>query len=150
MNFNYQKHIQSFFASAGKYGCNALCIIQIANDYLKSKNEGVWNEIDALVDGINRKYIDFNVENFDDTNNFFVRDGSGFMTYLTGRRFTMQKESADYQAKKDEYEILFWALSQKNADAGIGHFTLPGRNTLQASKTVSTGKVYSKRVYRLV
>lgn len=149
MSFDYGKYIQSFFSSAGKNGCNALCIIGLANDYLKSKNEGCWNEIDALADGIERKYIDFNQNNYDDDNNFYVRDGAGFLSYLTGRTWTMRKEDAEYQLKQNEYEILFWSLSDQNSIRGIGHFTLPGRNTLQNSKTVSQGKVYSKRVYSL-
>lgn len=150
MNFDYQKHVQSFFASVGKYGCNALCIIQLANDFLQSVNEGQWNEIDGLVDGIRRQYIYFNIDNFDDDGNCYVRDGAGFLSYLTGRKWNMTKENAVYQVSGSEKEILFWAKNDRNAAAGIGHFTLPGRNTLQDSKTVSEGRVYSKRVYRLV
>lgn len=150
MNFDYTRHIQSFFLSAGKYGCNAFCVIQLANDYLKSKNEGLWNEIEALVDGIDRKFINFNQSNFDDVNNFYIADGAAFLSYLTGRKWTMTKEKPEYQLRENEYEILFWSLSQKNAEAGIGHFTLPRRNTLQQSNTVTNGAVFSKRVYRLV
>lgn len=149
MSFDYAKHIQTFFASAGANGCNAFCIIRLANKYLQDHKEGEWNELDALKDGIERKFIDFNEKDFSDGNNFYVRDGAALLSYLTGRKCTLRRESAEYQLKQNEHEIQFWALSQEKADRGIGHFTIPGENTLQVSNTVKNGKVYSKRIYTI-
>lgn len=143
-----EKHIQSFLLSAGNNACNALCIIKNANKWRASRGLSKWNYLEALEMGIQDGYILFNEKDFNDENNFYVKDGSGFMSFLTKVPWRMSIENSDYKCQDNEMEIQFWAWSEERAKQGIGHFINPGENTLQYSKSVAEGKCYSKRIYR--
>lgn len=137
------KHTQSFMLSAGRYACYALQIVHIAQSL------GIKvNELDALEDGILKGYIYFNEANYEDDGNFFVNDPAGFLSFLTGMKWTMRREGNTYKAKDGEYVINFWAKNDVNNAKGIGHFDAPDCHTLQNSVTVQVGKVYSTRVFK--
>lgn len=143
-------HMQSFYLSAGKNGCYALCIIELAKKIIAERgfNTLIINEQDALIRGIESGYISFNLDDFADSNNFFVKDPAKFLGVLVGENYTVTVQNGDYICRADEFEIDFWALNEINAKKGIGHFTLPGKNTLQSSNTVKCGFVYSKRIFK--
>ena len=143
-------YIQSFFKSAGANACYALSLIDIARDVTKERKIIAFsvNEEEALIYGIEKGYIDFNKNNYDDTHNFYVKRPDLFMEAMTGSKWSVRIEGPDYKCQEEEYEILFWALNDENAKKGIGHFTRPGKNSLQTSNTVKNGKVYSKRIFK--
>lgn len=146
------KHIQSFFLSAGNESCCALCLYDIAKEYCEetgTKLKAV-NEQDALEKGIDCGAIYFNFKDYSDKKNFLVESPADFMKALTGKDWCYAHVPANYKPAKNEKIIEFWALSKENGLKGIGHFIKPGKNTLQRSKTVSQGFIYSKRVLRLV
>ncbi len=147
---DFEKHIQSFFLSAGNNACNALCIIKNANKWRVDHGLSKWNYLEALVMGIQEGYILFCEKDFNDEGNFYVKDGSGYMSFLTKVPWRMSIENADYVCNENEMEIQFWAWSDERALKKIGHFITPGENTLQYSKSVAEGKCYSKRIYRRV
>lgn len=145
-----REHIQSFYLAAGNYGCYAFCIIKLAKKILEKKgmSPGIINEQEALIYGVEGSFISFNEDDYNSDKNFYVIDPEGFIRFLTGESYVVRFEGPSYCCKKDEYEINFWALNDSNGLRGIGHFCLPGENTLQFSKTVKNGKIYSKRIYK--
>lgn len=127
----------------GANGCYFICLCKLGEEITK-------NEVDYLriaEKAINHGYIDFNKKDFEDKNNFYVRQPWGVLELITGESWNVRKEVGIYDAKDNEYEVWFWATSQTNADKGIGHFTTVNDNLLQKSITVKKGKVYSKRIF---
>lgn len=144
-----REHPQSFMLSAGKYGCYALCIVDIAREVLDDMgdNPALINDYDAIAGGCDHGYIDFDEDNYDSINNFYVRDPAGFLEYLTGCKFTVRHEKPSYKVQGYEYEVEFWAIDEVQGKRGVGHFIRPGKNTLAFSNTVARGSRYSKRIF---
>lgn len=141
--------LQSFMLSAGNYSCYALQVINIARKFLKKYNTGKEiNSFNALIMGVERGFITFNKGNYSDDDNFFVKDPTGFLEALTGRKWSLRRVDANYIEKADEYAVNFWAKSKANADKGIGHFDAPDYHTLQYSVTMRVGKIYSRRIFK--
>lgn len=139
----YPEYIQSFMLSAGNYGCYALQIIHIAH-----KSGVKINEMYALVRGIQEGYINFNPDDYNGKNNWFVREPIKFLEMLTGEGWTMRREGAKYKAKDGEHVINFWAKNDANNAKGEGHFDAADYHTLQHSYTIEQGKIYSTRVFK--
>lgn len=139
--------IQSFFMSAGKYSCYADCIIRLAAEQngvsLTLRDVG-----EALDKGIDAGYISFNTGNYADYDNFYVTNPAGFMGLLTGKRWAVSKERADYNPRKGELVIDFKVLSEADAKKNVGHFVLPGWDPIQNSNTGRNGFVWTRRVFR--
>lgn len=146
------KFIQSFFLSAGNESCCALCLYDVAKEYCEENNIKLkaFNELDALEKGIDCGAIYFNFRDYSDKKNFLVESAADFMEVLTGVEWIYAHVASNYKPSEDEKIIEFWSLSKENGEKGIGHFIRPNKNTLQSSKTVSKGFIYSKRVLRLV
>lgn len=147
-------HIQSFYLSAGNNGCYAFCIIKAAKKWLRANGALVrayeTHFEKALVEGIQFGWIDFNFKDYSDSNNFFVNSPDEFMSYLIGHKCTVSKAERDYKALPGEIEIDFWAKTEENGKKGIGHFETPDdKGVLQNSKTVQTGFIYSKRIFKI-
>lgn len=141
---------QSFYLAAGKNACYALCIIDIARDWYReeAKADLGMDDVSALLIGINSGCIDFREDDYLWNGNFYVANPSRFLSLLTGLNWIVTKEKADYKCAPGEQEVQFWALDQKKADLGEGHFIRPGKNTLQQSLTVEKGQCYSKRIFK--
>ena len=137
-------YIQSFYESVGKYGCYFLLLLKMAEKKIKKKID----LIETLVYAEKKDWVYYNFDNHKDPDNFYVKNPSMLFSYLTGKKYHVRKETADYQSKENELEILFYSLSDKNAELGIGHFALADYDTLQGSNTVKNGKVYSKRIFK--
>ena len=140
------KHIQSFYESLGKYGCYFLLIVNIAERYTGEKIDIIETVLHAQKKG----WLYYNLDNHKDKNNFYVVNPGELLSWLTKKKFTVVKENGDYQPKKNEYEILFYATSISNAEKGIGHFAMKNYDTIQNANTVKNGKVFSKRIFREV
>ena len=136
-------HPQSFCKAIGENACYALCIIDIAEKITKKKFE----IISTLENAINRGYIDFDFNDYNDDDNFFVRKPDAFLSWLVGRKFSVTYEEPTYSIKKGDYAVEFWSINGK-----AGHFarTKDGFNSLDYSVNVSKGKIYSYRVFREV
>ena len=135
---------QSFYKSAGAYACYALCLIDVAEQYL-----GVTLSKDTSLECcIKYEYIYFNKKNYDDPDNFFVKRPEKVLECLTGKRWTVTKQDASYKPKPDEFAIEFWSYN----DGKTGHFarTKNGFNSLQYSKSVREGKIVSYRICKVV
>lgn len=140
------KHIQSFYESLGKYGCYFLLIVNIAERYTGGKIDIIETVLHAQKKG----WVYYNFNNHLDDDNFYVLNPAALLSYLTKKKFVVTKENASYVPKKNEYEVLFYAINKKNADKGIGHFAMKDYDTIQNANTVKNGKVFSKRIFREV
>lgn len=134
------EYLQSFYKSAGNYACYALCLINIAEEYLNVK---ISKDL-SLEKGIELGYIYFNKKNYDDTENFYVKDPAKYLQFLTGAKWKVRKEGADYKRKTGEYAVEYWSYT----NGRTGHFAriYKGFNSLQNSKSVKDGKIVSYRI----
>jgi len=136
--------IQTFFQEAGEAACYALCIIKLAE---KITGKAV-DSLDAFFNGIERKFIYYNWDSPDDTNNFFVNDPEKFFCLLTGKRVTViKKDNVAYHPASNEYIVERW--ERPTAKMIYSHFRLPDWDSLHDSQTVKYGKLVSLRVFRL-
>lgn len=136
--------IQTFLEEAGEASCYALCIIKLA-EMITGKYFPV---VETLNDCIAKKFIYYNVNNKNDNDNFFVSAPDKMLSYLTGVKWSVSKEIAEYRMKVDEWCVQRWERTK--AGAVIGHFRLPEWDSLIDSQTVKYGKMISKRIFRKV
>ena len=133
--------IQTFLAEAGEAACYALAIIKLSR-----RIEGEFGDpVEDLVAGINHGFIHYNWADPDDNDNFFVTNPEEFLGFLTGRAWTVRKESPDYLAKPGELIVQRW--ERQITGQTISHFRLPDWDSFVNSKTVKFGKVASLRVF---
>ena len=135
------KYEQSFCKAIGEYGCYALCIINIAEEITQEK----YDKLRMIEIGIERGMIEWHEDNYAHKDNLYVIKPASFLSLLTGRQFTVRKETDIlYKPKADEYIVERW---ERN---GYGHFarTRDGYNSLQDSKCVTLGKLASLRVFK--
>ena len=135
------RFFQSFCKAVGNYGCYALCIVQLAREI----NQCEFDDIASIQKGIKAGYIDFDPNDYDSPDNFFVRYPDRFLSLLTDKSFTVTKEPATYRPKYGDYVVEWWSK-----DGKTGHFAMlkRGFNSLQYSSNVDKGKIYSYRVFR--
>ena len=131
------KGMQSFFLAAGNNGCYCFSIIEIAERITKTNIDPQ----SALQAGIDKKFIHVNEKNYSQSDNFYVLEPAKFLTYLSGWKCDVKKESADYKAKDGELVVECWECGS------ITHFKLPDWDSLQNSRTVQYGKIKSLRVF---
>lgn len=145
------KHMQSFYIAAGKWSCYALSLVAVAKKWWESHREDKfpYEETEALLMAIEKKYIDFKEIDYLWEGNFTVRYPELFLGKMTGGTWNVRREPSDYVPSENEYVIDFYAKSQENANKGIGHFVFEV-NSLQQSETVRVGKIYSKRVCKKI
>lgn len=136
------KFDQSLFVSLGKYGCYFLCLIHLAQEVTK-KNYDIMT---VLYICIKKGYIKFNEQDYDDENNFFVNNPDLILKLLTGKNWSVKKETPDYQKKDGEYIAYFWRKPGQKE----GHFILDNYNGLQHSVSVEEGRLESIRVFKEV
>jgi hypothetical protein len=133
--------IQTFLEEGGDAACYALDILKIAE---KVTNKD-FDVIATLCTCINKGFIYYNWKNADDDDNFFMKNPAAMLSFLTGKRWTVTKESANYVLKPDEYAVDYW----QKPDSVLGHFRLPDWDSLKDSKTAKVGKITSRRIFRL-
>lgn len=138
------RYFQSFCKSIGNYACYLLCLIDVAKEY-SGKN---FDKIEAIQEAIEKDCVYFNEDDYDDPDNFYVRNPAMVLRYLTGKVWIVTKEPADYKPKKGDYVIEYWSLNGGKS----GHFARikKGFNSLQNSVNVNKGKIHSYRVCRVV
>ena len=136
--------VQTFLSEAGESACYALSILKIANK-ITGKYFPV---VETLSDCIAKKFIHFNMANPNDDDNFFVSNPDKMLSHLTGIKWSVSKESADYQLKVDEWLVQRW--ERVRTGVTTGHFRLPDWDSIINSQTVKYGKVVSTRIFRKV
>lgn len=136
-----KEKIQSFLISAGEYACYALSIIKIAEEV----NNSHIDVITALESGIERGYIAFNYDDYNDSNNFYINDAARFLSMLTEDVWTLKHLPGAYKAKPGEKVIYRW--ERKTVKGVISHFRLPEWDSLENSQTVKYGQIVSSRVF---
>lgn len=121
-----------------------LSLIDIAEEFLGTKID----KMKAIENAILGHFVYFNFENYDDENNFYVTSPEFILKMLTGKKWSVRKENADYVKKDDEFVVEFWS---KNFGKS-GHFARieKGFNSLQSSLSVKNGKIHSFRVFKVL
>lgn len=137
------QYFQSFCKSIGKYGCYLLCLIHVAERELNTS----FNKIEVITRCIEKGYVVFNYSNYDDVDNFFVKEPAKILNMLTGKCWEVRWEGAKYKALENEYAIENWSKTSKT-----GHFCITklGFNSLQSSENVRLGKIINYRVCKVV
>ena len=136
--------IQTFFQEAGEATCYAFCIAKLA-EKITGK---VIEPIDALLSGIERKFIYYNRENPEDPDNFYVDNAEQFLSLLTGKRVTVIKtNNVTYNPASNEYIAERW--ERPTPKMVYSHFRLPDWDSLHDSQTVKYGKLVSLRVFKV-
>lgn len=134
--------IQTFLDESGDASCYALCILKLAE-----KITGLEVDVIATLCGcINQKFIKYNWDNAQDSDNFFVVEPAKMLEFLTSKKWAVSKEEADYVIRPGEHIVDFW---QKKGETS-GHFRLPYWDSLKNSQTVKFGKITSTRVFKPV
>jgi len=131
--------IQSFMATVGDSGCYALAIMQLAE---------VSDPISTLMEAIDKRFIKFNYNDYDDDDNMYVMAPAEMLSWLTGKKWTVTKESATYVPRPGELVVNRW--ERVKTGAVTAHFRLPVWDSLVDSQTVKYGTIVSKRVFRCV
>jgi len=135
-----QNGIQSFYLSLGEEACFFLQILNIAEKI-------VGYNIDPLTAAIickQKRFIYLNLENLKDKDNFLISSHAEILNLITGREWKYEKAGPAYKAKKNEYVI------NEYSNGTFIHFDSDDFHSLQNSQTVKTGKIVSKRVFRIV
>lgn len=130
-------NIQSFLLAAGNLGAEALCIIKLAEDKVKS---GI-DVMSALQAGINKKYLIVDEKNLSSLDNFYVKEPALFLEYLSGWNCGIREETADYKPKDGELVVECWKRGKNK------HFKLPDWDPFENSFTVKYGTIDSLRVF---
>lgn len=121
-----------------------MCLIHIAEKKLSTK----FDKISVIEECIKKGYVDFNENNYDDVNNFYVNRPDLVLKYLTGNIWEVRKEYPPYKKKSNEYVIEYWSANGGES----GHFCMmeDGYTSLQKSNSVNNGKIHSYRVFRII
>lgn len=134
--------IQSFLISAGENACYALCVIKIA----ELENNSKIDVITALESGIEKGFIRFNYDDFNDNYNFYMDYPDRFLSYLTNDVWSVQFSDAKYTPEFGEYIVERW--ERKATGRTTAHFKLPDWDSLIDSQTVKYGQIVSTRLFR--
>lgn len=120
-----------------------MSIIDIAEEITGKK----FNPIEVIKDSIYKNYLYFDKNDYDNKDNFFVKQPHKILEMLTNKKFTVTKESAEYKQNKNDFVIEFWSCNGVD-----GHFARINKNfnSLQKSNYVNKGVLHSYRVFREV
>jgi len=127
---------QRVFEMLGKFGCYLLCLLKLAERILgKTLNaEIIYGEM------LSRGFMD---------SECFLFRPDLILSALTGRKYTVRKEAADYVLKPGEEEVLRYELKTDSMNT-LAHFVLPDYDPYGQSVTRTRGFLASKRIFTRV
>ena len=138
------KNIESFLESAGKYSCYFDCLLKIAEDYTGFNFDYITTVQMCSTRYVNKTpYLTFNWNDYTDKANFDVNYPALILELLTGKKWTVTKEPANYKPKRGDIIVECWV------NGGRKHFRMKDYDPLQNSVTVKEGHIDSYRVFRL-
>ena len=137
-------NIQFFLKEAGQSACYTLCLIRVAEKYLKKDLDVV----KAMQIGIEKRCIDYKDGDTEYEDNFYVRCPETFLFYLTGVHWEVRKETYPYNARKGEYVINRYERQRTGCISA--HFEMDDFHPIANSLTVKYGRIASVRVLRAV
>lgn len=123
--------IQTVFKKANSDSCLFLCLLSIAEDYLKKPVDF----IQAYRDAIDNKFIN---------DNFYCYQQENILTMLTGKKWKKEiREKLPSPVPEEMYTVEKWY----NRKTGYTHFKRRGFDSLVSSRTVLEGKLQSYYCY---
>ena len=140
--------MQTFFEQAGEACCYAIALADIAEDITGNRLDVVRTFMDAIDKG----FIHYNWNNPEDQRNFFVEDPSAYLSWMTGQKWEVVKDAANYLPQPGEFIINRWEYTNMSTGKAVvyGHFRRPDKDSLFFSNCVTKGSVVSTRVCRRV
>lgn len=133
-------YIQNLCYSIGKQGCYVLCLCNVASEYLKKQV----NVLEETCKAIKAGYITFNWCDWGANDNCYVKDAARFLQQMTGKKWAARHDVAGYQAKKCEYVIRRYELTETGKVSG--HFERDNFLPYHNSRISHFGKEVSTRV----
>lgn len=135
--------IQILSQELGESGCYALCLLEVACQYLGKKLP----VLESIQMGIEKKCIYYNSKNPNDDDNFYVQYPETLLYYWTGKHWKVTKEKADYKLQKGEFKINRW--ERQATGKTIGHFDCEYFHPIANSVTCKLGKIVSTRICKV-
>ena len=128
---------QSFLKSIGDYGCLALCIIKIAEDYTGKQ----FDPVAVIEKALDNKWLD---------NDMYVREPTRLMSHLCGGEW--EYAHADTLPAGEINDIAFYIerWEWKKPDGASNHFRLREWDSLKDSQTVKNGEIVSYRILKKI
>lgn len=142
--------IQTFCQQIGDSGCYALCLIDVAEDYLRrvGRLERPLNVLNILFQAVDKGFISYDWNNEENPDNFYVQYPACFLEAMTGKKWEVRKERAWYQVKDNEFKVNRY---ERNATGRtIGHFDREEFHPLTDSLTVKYGTIVSTRICKVL
>ena len=143
--------IQTFFAEAGETACYALCLVDVADEWGRTKFGPRAAELDPcamLQLGVAKGRIHYNEQDPNDEQNFYVDEPAKFLEDLTGVPWKVEKAAPDAAVPPGSYTIERWERAVTGAI--LGHFARMKAkrpfNSLSKSLCVERGRLVSYRV----
>lgn len=142
--------IQTFCKLIGESGCYALCLIDVAEDYLRKvgRLEKPLNVINILFQAVDKNYISYDWNNPDNPDNFYVKYPGCFLEAMTGKKWEVRKESPWYQCKDNEFKVNRW--ERVATGTTYAHFDREEFHPLSDSLTVKYGNIKSTRICKVL
>lgn len=125
---------QRVMKTLGEYGCYFLSVVKVAEEITGKRIDAV----EAFCRFRDKKYLDEEAT---------MLNPDGILSELTGKKFSVHRETADYKTAKNEHEILLFANGKYQ------HFVLGNGkgevvyDPLGKSNTVANGSLIAKRIF---
>lgn len=146
--------MQDFLGEIGESGCYALCLLDVAEEYLtieQKKNLKV-DYIGLLLKACEKGVITYDFSNKNNPDNFYVQYPAQFLEMVTGKKWEVTHEPAYYWIDASrygkEFKINRWEL--KSCGKTTAHFERDSFHPIEDSRTVKLGKIVSTRICRVV
>lgn len=140
--------MQTFFVEAGEASCYAIALVDIAEEITGTSRDIV----KTFMDAVDKGFIHYNWSDPSDGRNFFVENPSAFLSWMTGQKWDVSHDVANYVPRPGEFIINRWELTVVKAGKTEvhAHFRRPAKDSLFYSNCVANGSVVSTRVCRRV
>ena len=112
----------------GEGGCYFLCLCKLAETLGVSIDVLLWYDVAVKEEFMDREC--------------FLTSPDLLLSRMSGRKFSVRKESASYVCLPGEYEVLRYEIPRVS-----GHFVLPGFDPYGDSHTLAVGQLASKRIF---
>ena len=138
--------VQTLLAELGEGACLALCICELGKPGLTEAEA-----LSLILEGIRRRYIEYDENNRNNPDNCYVADRDGLMNLVTGEQgWRSTREKPGYTIKPGEKVIEAWEWLERLKGKCIAHqhFRLATWDPIKNSQTVKNGALQSLRVFR--
>ena len=113
--WKYDNELQIKILRLGQYGCYALCLAWIVNDWSTRQGKGEVSPFTAIEGFIDSYGLIYNTSSF-----YFVRDAEKCLSHVTKTNWTIERQSPTIVTPPDFYEVLDYRKSNNDQHFVIG------------------------------